>query len=120
MVSMSSTPSTAKNEKSTQSLPKKRTADQAGLDQAIADALSKKKAGDVHSSGGQEASKTPDLMGGKDTGMEGKDVSGKDWLLDQVAKMETAFKVCRVLASGNNVDHEPELWSARMPAIIEL
>ncbi|KAI5454025.1 hypothetical protein NCC49_005018 [Naganishia albida] len=92
MVSMSSTPSTAKNEKSTQSLPKKRTADQAGLDQAIADALSKKKAGDVHSSGGQEASKTPDLMGGKDTGMEGKDVSGKDWLLDQVAKMETAFK----------------------------
>jgi hypothetical protein len=93
MVSMSSTPATVKNEKPTPSLLKKRTADQAGFDLAIADALSTKKAGDAQSGDAKGTSKTPDPAS-KDLEVEGKEVSGKDWLVDQVAKMESAFKVC--------------------------
>lgn len=97
---MSSTPSAAKNGKPTPSLLKKRTADQAGLDHAIADALGKKKAGDVQSGDGKGTSKTPDPAR-KDSGKEGKEVSAKDWLMEQVAKMESAFKVCRKARARN-------------------
>lgn len=102
MVSMSSTPSAAKYEKSTPSLLKKRTADQAGLDHAIADALGKKKTGDMQSGDGKGTSTTPDPAG-KSSGEEGKEVNAKDWLMDQVAKMESAFKVCRKATSRNTL-----------------
>lgn len=72
---------------------KKRTADQAGLDHATADALGKKMAGDMNT--GDDKGIAASDSTGKDSAREGREVSAKDWLVDQVAKMEAAFKVCR-------------------------
>lgn len=83
------------NEKATPASLKKRTAAQAGLDNAVAPAQG------AHGKGAAREAKmavgdpkeTSDSV--KKSPSDGSQaLSGKEWLIEQVAKMGSAFKVC--------------------------
>ena len=89
---MSGPSPTVENDKPTLAPPKKRTAAQAGLDQAVVSNPPRVEAGGAK----MDAAESKEASGS--TRKSGPDaspgVSGKDWLIEQVAKMEGAFKVC--------------------------
>lgn len=80
------------NDKPTPVPPKKRTAAQAGLDIAVGPAPGKGDAGEKNKEMGESKEASGSVKKSVPDGKHG--VSGKDWLIEQVAKMESAFKVC--------------------------
>jgi hypothetical protein len=92
---MGGPPPVVGNEKATPALLKKRTAAQAGLDNAVAPAQGtqgKGAAREIKMATG-DAKETSDSVK-KSSSDWSQALSGKEWLIEQVAKMESAFKVC--------------------------
>jgi hypothetical protein len=83
------------NEKATPASLKKRTAAQAGLDNAVVPApgaQGKGAAREIKMAMGDAKEMSDPVKKNPSDGSEA--LSGKEWLIEQVAKMESAFKVC--------------------------
>ena len=90
---MSGPSPTVGNDKPTPAPSKKRTVAQAGLDQAVVTTSPKVVAGGAKMDMA-ESKETSDPVQKSGSVEETSGASGKDWLIEQVAKMEGAFKVC--------------------------